>query len=146
MINSGMVCLLDAGEKDNIHPGNKKVVGERLAYLALSQTYGMKGIQFSGPVLKEMVMEGQLVNLTFDHAENGLTSFGKELENFEVAGKNKCFFPAKAFITKQGITLFSEFVDEPVAVRYGFKNFVTGDLFNTDGLPASSFRTDDWEK
>ncbi|HBL76762.1 MAG: 9-O-acetylesterase [Bacteroidetes bacterium GWF2_42_66] len=144
--NSGMVCLLDAGEKDNIHPGNKKVVGERLAYLSLSGTYGMKGIQFSGPVLKEMVIEGRLVNLTFDHAENGLTSFGKELENFEVAGKNKQFYPAKAFITKEGVTLFSELVAEPVAVRYAFKNFVTGDLYNTEGLPASSFRTDTWDK
>jgi sialate O-acetylesterase len=146
ILNSGMVCLLDAGEKDNIHPGNKKVVGERLAYLALSETYGMKGIQFSGPVLKEMVVEGRLVNLTFDYAENGLTSFGKELENFEVAGNNKLFYPAKAFITREGVTLFSERVPEPVAVRYAFKNFVTGDLFNTAGLPASSFRTDDWEK
>ncbi len=144
IINSGMVCLLDAGEKDNIHPGNKKVVGERLAYLALSETYGMKGIQFSGPVLEEMVIEGRLVNLTFDHAENGLTSFGKELENFEVAGKNKLFYPAKAFITREGITLFSEMVAEPVAVRYAFLDTAFASLFNKRGLPASSFRTDDW--
>lgn len=146
IINSGMVCLLDAGEKDNIHPGNKKVVGERLAYLALSKTYGIKGIQFSGPVLKEMAIDGRLVNLTFDHAENGLTSFDKELENFEVAGENRQFYPAKASITRQGITLFSASVEKPVAVRYAFKNFVTGDLYNTEGLPASSFRTDEWDR
>ncbi|MFA5535029.1 MAG: glycosyl hydrolase family 2, partial [Mariniphaga sp.] len=132
-------------EKTGIHPANKKVVGDRLSYLALAKTYGKNGFAFSGPVLKEMIVEGSLVKLTFDHAANGLTSFGKELENFEVAGGNKQFFPAKAYITGKGITLFSPEVENPVAVRYAFKNFVVGDLFNTEGLPASSFRTDDWK-
>ncbi|MDD4226972.1 MAG: sialate O-acetylesterase [Mariniphaga sp.] len=144
-VNFGMACILDAGEKTGIHPANKKVVGDRLSYLALAKTYGKNGFAFSGPVLKEMIVEGSLVKLTFDHAANGLTSFGKELENFEVAGGNKQFFPAKAYITGKGITLFSPEVENPVAVRYAFKNFVVGDLFNTEGLPASSFRTDDWK-
>jgi sialate O-acetylesterase len=87
------------------------------------------------------VAEG-VVKLTFDNAPMGLTSFGKELANFEVAGANKRFFPAKAFITNTGITVFTPLVSEPVAVRYAFKDFVVGDLFSTDGLPVSSFRTD----
>jgi len=91
-----------------------------------------------------MTISGSIVNLTFNNAVNGLTSYGKELSCFEVAGSNKSFYPAKAFITDTGITLFSPSVDEPVVVRYAFKDFIVGDLFNTEGLPASSFRTDDW--
>lgn len=143
--NMGMACIMDTGEKDNIHPADKKTAGDRLAYLALAKTYGMKGFASEGPVLKEMTVEGSMVKLTFDNAPNGLTSFGKELSNFEVAGANKRFYPATAFITYDGITLFSPVVGEPVAVRYAFKDFVPGDLFNIEGLPASSFRTDNWE-
>lgn len=144
--NVGMACLMDANERDCIHPANKKVIGGRLAYLALANTYGMGGFEYSGPVLKEMTVEGSLVKLTFDHAEKGLTTFGKELVNFKIAGKNKRFYPAKASISRDGISLFSPMVKEPVAVRYAFDDFVVGELFNTEGLPASSFRTDDWEK
>jgi sialate O-acetylesterase len=140
----GMASVMDAGEKDCIHPANKKVAGERLAYQALANTYGKKGIAFSGPVLKEMTVEGNMVKLTFDHTGNGLTTFGKELVNFKVAGENKRFYPAFAAITSTGITLFSPSVAKPVAVRYAFDDFVVGELFNNGGLPASSFRTDNW--
>lgn len=143
--NVGMTCLMDIGEKQIIHPANKEVGGERLAYLALAKTYGIKGIAYSGPVLKDMIIEGSIVKLTFDHAKHGLNTFGKELVNFKIAGKNKRFYPADASINWQGITLFSAYVKEPVAVRYAFDDFVVGELFNTEGLPASSFRTDDWE-
>ncbi len=141
----GMACVMDAGEENCIHPANKKVAGERLAFLALAKTYGLKGIEYSGPVLKEMKIEGSVIKLTFDHAKNGLTTFGKELTNFKIAGENKRFVPASAFITNQGITVFSPQVEKPVAVRYAFDDFLVGELFNTEGLPASSFRTDDWE-
>ncbi|NOY37283.1 MAG: sialate O-acetylesterase [Chlorobi bacterium] len=141
----GMACLMDIGEKTCIHPADKKTTGERLAYLALAKTYGKKGFEFSGPVLKEMTVEGNMVKLTFDHAENGLTTFGKELVNFRIAGENKRFYPATAIITRDGITLSSLHVEKPIAVRYAFDDFVVGELFNTEGFPASSFRTDDWE-
>jgi sialate O-acetylesterase len=141
----GMACVMDTGEKDCIHPANKKAAGDRLAYQALVKTYGRKGFACDGPVLKDMKVEGQVVKLTFSNAPNGLTSFGKTLSCFEVAGANKRYFPATAFITGQGITLMSPFVNEPVAVRYAFRDFVVGDLFNTEGIPASSFRTDEWE-
>jgi len=143
--NIGMACLMDVGEKHNIHPADKKSAGERLAFLALAKTYQMGGFEFSGPTLKEMAVEGSVVKLTFDHAEHGLTTFGKELVNFKVAGENKRFYPAKAFITRDGITLFSPSVEKPAAVRYAFEDFVIGELYNTEGLPASSFRTDEWE-
>ena len=143
--NTGMACIMDAGDKKSIHPSNKKVVGERLGYLALAKTYGQKGFEYSGPVFKEMTVEGQVVKLIFDHAKNGLTTFGKELENFKIAGENKHFVPAEAFIKGNEIVLFSPWVEKPVAVRYAFDDFVIGELFNTQGLPASSFRTDKFE-
>jgi sialate O-acetylesterase len=143
--NIGMACLIDVGEEHNIHPANKKAAGERLAYLALAQTYSQKGFEYSGPVLKDMTIEGPVVKLTFDHANKGLTTRGKELTNFTVAGENQRFVPAQASITRQGITVFSPNVANPVAVRFAFDNFVVGELFNIEGLPASSFRTDDWE-
>jgi sialate O-acetylesterase len=143
--NIGMASIMDTGEKDIIHPANKKAVGDRLAYQALVKTYGKKGYAADGPVLKEMKIEGSIVRLTFDNAVNGLVSLGKELSCFEVAGASKRFYPAKAFVTNLGITIFCPYVTEPVAVRYAFKDFIIGDLFNTEGLPASSFRSDNWE-
>lgn len=144
--NMGMASIMETGEKDNIHPANKKAAGDRLAFQALVKTYGKKGIACDGPVLKEMKVDGNEVKLTFDNAPNGIMSLGKELYCFEVAGANKRFYPAKAFVTNAGITLVSPSVAEPVAVRYAFKDFIIGDLFNTEGIPASSFRTDNWEQ
>jgi sialate O-acetylesterase len=144
--NIGMVSLMDAGEEFCIHPANKEVCGERLACLALAKTYGIDGVEYTGPVLREMTVEGSVVKLKFDHAANGLTTFGKELVNFKVAGEDKRFFPATAAITGEGITVVSpREVAKPVAIRYAFDDFVVGELFNTEGFPASSFRTDNWE-
>jgi len=109
----GMACIMDTGEKDNIHPADKKTAGDRLAYLALVKTYGKTGFACEGPVLKEMTIEGNQVRLAFDNAVNGLTSFGKELSCFEVAGSNRRFYPAVAFITGPGVTLFSPSVNAP---------------------------------
>jgi sialate O-acetylesterase len=142
--NIGMACIMDIGEKDCIHPAAKETGSKRMALLALSQTYGIKGIACQSPVLKEMKVTEGVVKLTFDNAPVGLTSYGKELSCFEVAGANKRFYPAKAFITGTGITLIAPLVPEPVAVRYAFKDYIVGDLFSTEGLPVSSFRTDDW--
>ncbi len=143
--NTGMACIMDIGEKNNIHPANKKAGGDRLAYLALANTYNIKGIVNQGPVLKDMQIMQSVVKLSFDFAPLRLTSFGKEVTSFEVAGANKRFYPAKAIINKNEILLSSPQVDQPIAVRYAFKDFIVGELFNTYGLPASSFRTDDWD-
>ncbi|MDP4284027.1 MAG: sialate O-acetylesterase [Bacteroidota bacterium] len=143
--NIGMACIMDIGEKDIIHPKHKETGSNRLAMLALEGTYGIKGITGQSPVLKEMNIDGEVVKLTFDHAPNGITSFGEKISCFEVAGANKRFFPAEANITGAGITLFSPQVSKPVAVRYAFQDFVVGNLFSTEGLPVSSFRTDEWE-
>lgn len=139
--NSGMVSLLDAGEKNTIHPSYKRVAGERLAYFALKETYGIEGIVCRGPEYKDMIIKDSLAELTFN--EN-LTSFGKEMELFELAGTDKVFYPAKAKIKGNRVILTSEKVLAPVAARYAFQNFVKGELYNLYGIPASSFRTDDW--
>jgi sialate O-acetylesterase len=145
---TGMVVTLDIGEQNVIHPAQKEAVGNRLAYWALAKDYNIQGIAFTGPVFKRMEKtKGDSLIVSFDYAELGLTTFGKPLTEFEIAGEDKVFYPAKVIFTKdrrESITVWNESIKNPVSVRYGFKNWVEGCLFNTQGLPASSFRTDDW--
>lgn len=142
--NSGMAVLLDVGDQATIHPSRKEPAGTRLAYLALAQTYGITGFDYASPLYKTMTIEGNRATIRFEHAENGLTAYNKPLQYFEIAGKDKRFYPAQAAISGSTIVVSSPLVKEPVAVRYAFNDFVTGDLFGTNGLPVSSFRTDDW--
>ncbi|MBC6109448.1 sialate O-acetylesterase [Pedobacter fastidiosus] len=142
--NSGMAVLMDLGEEKSIHPANKKPSGTRLAYLALAQTYGIKGFGYASPNYDSITIDKDKAIIKFQNVPNGLTSFGKELSLFEVAGADQKFYPAKATITGSSITITSTEVKAPVAVRYAFKDFVIGDLFGNDGLPVSSFRTDNW--
>ncbi|NEU07983.1 sialate O-acetylesterase [Flavihumibacter sp. R14] len=143
--NSGIVITLDLGSNQTIHPPEKKVVAERLAYIALAKTYGVMGLPFEGPEYKDMTVSGNKAVLTFEHADQGLYFKNTNSVNFEIAGADKVFHPAKATITAKGIQVESSSVKLPVAVRYAYKNFVVGDLYNNYGLPASSFRTDNWE-
>jgi len=139
-----MAVLMDIGEQATIHPSHKEPGGTRLAYLALAKTYGIKGFDYASPLYRDMTVNGNTVTIRFEHDENGLTSYNKPLQYFEVAGKDKMFHPAQAAISGSTIVLSSPLVKEPVAVRYAFKDFIVGDLFGTNGLPVSSFRTDDW--
>jgi sialate O-acetylesterase len=141
--NSGLAVLLDIGEEKSIHPSNKEVGGKRLAYLALSNAYGIKGIEAESPVFDSLFVKGDIATITFKSA-NGITSFGKPLTLFEIAGEDKKFYPAKAILSDGKINLSADEVKSPIAVRYAFKNFVVGDLFGIEGLPVSSFRTDNW--
>ncbi|MBS1601599.1 MAG: sialate O-acetylesterase [Bacteroidetes bacterium] len=142
--HSGMVVSMDAGEERTIHPANKTVISERLACWALADTYGWVGLPYESPVYKSMKVTGDTVTVAFDHSPNGLTSWGKPMEDFEVAGGDKKFYPAHARIVAHGVQLVSDSVKVPVAVRYAYKNWVVGDLYNTEGLPAAPFRTDSW--
>ncbi len=142
--NSGMAVLMDIGEEISIHPANKEVGGKRLALLALGKTYGLKGFGYASPAYDSINISGNMATIKFTDAPNGLTSFGKPLSNFEIAGADKVFRPAKAVISQGKVLVSSIDVKEPVAVRYAFKDFVIGDLFSTEGLPVSSFRTDNW--
>jgi sialate O-acetylesterase len=144
--NVAMASTMDVGEQNNIHPGNKEAIGKRLAYLALYQTYGFKGMNPYSPSYKAVTFKNDTATVTFDNVPLGLNAPNKELSLFEIAGEDKVFHPAKATIVKDVVIVKSEFVPKPVAVRYAFKNFVVGDLFGTNGLPVSSFRTDNWPR
>ncbi|GAB3529746.1 sialate O-acetylesterase [Pontibacter brevis] len=142
--NTGMVVVSDIGNNDDIHPRNKIDVGKRLANLALNKTYGKTERPASGPLFREMKVEGKKVRLFFDYAENGLVSKGKTLPNFEIAGEDQHFVKADARIEGNTVVVQAKSVKKPVAVRYEWSNTVEPNLFNKAGLPASSFRTDNW--
>ena len=145
--SSGMAVTMDIGNENCIHPAQKEQVGTRLAWLALSKTYGMKGIDAEGPVLEKMEVSGNKACLTFRTGREGLAPLGDTLTGFEIAGADRIFHPATARIRKGNgrLIVSSEAVAEPVAVRYAFHNYAEATLFNSSGIPASSFRTDDWE-
>lgn len=142
--NSGIAVIMDTGEKNSIHPANKKPAGERLAYWALAKNYGIEGFGYASPTYNAIEIKDSTIIVSFNNVENGLTSFGKELENFEIAGEDKIFYPATAKLRSKSVIVSAPEVKNPVAVRYAFKDFVVGDLFGTDGLPVSSFRSDNW--
>ncbi|MEJ7691856.1 sialate O-acetylesterase [Daejeonella sp.] len=141
--NSGMASAMDVGVENDIHFFDKTKPAERLAYLALAKTYGIQGIAYSGPVYKSMEIDGNKAILTFDFA-GYLTSYRRPLTLFEIAGEDKKFHPALATISAGRITVRSDAVSTPVAVRYAWREWVVGELYNNDNLPASSFRTDNW--
>jgi sialate O-acetylesterase len=143
--NAGMAVTMDLGESFTIHPPKKKEVGDRLFYLAMNKTYGFKTIDYSGPVYASHEVKSDSLIITFKHAEKGLYS-PKGLKSFEIAGEDQVFYPADASIlNKKYVLVKSGKVSKPLAVRYGWSNWVDGSLFDTSLLPASSFRTDDWD-
>jgi sialate O-acetylesterase len=142
--NSGMAVLMDIGEEFNIHPMDKATGSKRLAYMALAKTYMQKGFAAESPAYDSVSFANGIATIKFTNAPNGLSAFGKPLLQFEIAGANKIFRPAKAVVSGAVVTVSAPDVPAPVAVRYAFKDFVVGDLFSTEGFPVSSFRTDDW--
>ena len=150
--NSGLVTTSDLvlpQERYNIHPRQKKAVGQRLAALSLNKTYGMETFISSGPTFKELIIEGNEAFVGFDNLQLGLCS-NYMIEGFEVAGQDKVFYPAdKVWLRWQTnhVAVSSEKVKNPVAVRYCFKDFYTGNLLYGGGMiPAYPFRTDNWDE
>lgn len=143
---SAMITLMDVGDERTIHPMEKQTVGNRFAYMALERIYGKKGFIAAGPIYRSMKIAKNQVVLTFDNVGKGLTSFRLPLTDFEVAGEDQVFYPAKARFGKdmKTVVVSSSEVDVPIAVRYAFKDYVKGSLYNIYGIPASSFRTDNW--
>lgn len=142
--NSGIAVIMDIGVEKDVHPRNKQDVGKRLALVALAKTYGQKDIAYSGPMYKKMKVEGQKIRLYFDNIYGGLMATDGQLSDFIIAGADRKFVPAEAVIDGDTIVVSSPQVEKPAAVRYGWTNWVMGTLFNKEGLPASSFRTDNW--
>ena len=145
--HSGMATTHDVGEKVCIHPAKKKPVGDRLAYLALANDYGVKGLDVKAPMPTEMEFKEGAAFVAFECGEMGLGPINQELGCFELAGEDKVFHPAVAVVQKdrKSILVTSPEVPTPIAVRYGMKNWSKATLFNNFGIPASPFRSDDWE-
>ncbi len=147
--NTGMAVIIDIGEGADIHPKNKQDVGHRLAKIALANSYGKK-IEFSGPVLDSMKVEGDATRLSFSHADSKLKAIGGEgLRGFAIAGEDQVFHWAdEAWIDPETNTVVvrSAAVSKPVAVRYNWADNPNGNLYNGEELPAVPFRTDDWPK
>ena len=142
--NTGMAVIIDIGEADDIHPRNKQDVGKRLALWALGETYG-KELVYSGPLYKSMNVDGGSIILKFDHVGGGLVAKGgEELKGFSIAGADKKFVWAEAKIDGNKVVVSSDDIAEPVAVRYAWADNPVCNLYNTEELPASPFRTDEW--
>jgi sialate O-acetylesterase len=143
--NSGIAITMDIGDPISIHPPKKKEVADRLLYNALNQTYNFKNIDGASPVFDSLIVNDDGLLLNFKYAETGLYSFG-ELEGFEIAGADQVFYPAEAKIkNRKQVQVSGDQVPNPVAVRYAWRNWVIGTLYDSNLLPASSFRTDDWD-
>ena len=145
--NSAMAVTLDIGEEFQIHPSRKKEVGRRLALLAMAKTYGLTGFEYESPQYERMEIENDKAIIHFSNQFMGLTCYDKELTLFEIAGENKVFLKANAYIDQEkgAVVVSNHLVKEPKAVRYAFKDYVKAELFGTGGLPVSSFRTDNWD-
>jgi sialate O-acetylesterase len=141
--NTGQAVAIDIGETDNIHPKNKQEAGRRLALIALANIHG-KSCEFSGPVFENMTTEDSSLRLNFTHA-TGLNSKDKTIQGFEVAGGDRVFHLANARIDGETIVVSARRVKNPVALRYAWRNDPPCPLYNAAGLPASPFRSDDWE-
>jgi len=143
--NTRMAVLMDAGLKYGIHPRKKRQAGERLAILALANTYDIKGLpEFA--VYKEVAFQNDTTVVSFDRSKEWVyLEHGPTVsDNFEVAGADRVFHPAtKVWVSRNHVYVICDEVKRPVALRYAFKDWTEGDLMH-DGLPVSSFRTDNW--
>ena len=150
--NTGMAVTMDIGNPDNIHPGDKQDVGERLARWALAKDYG-KNVVVSGPLYKSMKViqgtpygeDGKII-LSFDYADGLVVKPRDGKNNFQIAGNDKVFFDADVKVQGNTLVVSSPNVKQPAAVRYCWDNIEKGTLFNKEGLPSPSFRTDNWEE
>lgn len=166
--NTGQAVLIDIGEEGDIHPRNKRDVGNRLAVIALAKTYGKKDVVFSGPVFDSMKIDGDKAIITFKYVDGGLVaqplpatyepkslepgktsplvlnSPGSELQGFAMCGEDKQWKWATAKIDKDTVIVTAEGISKPLAVRYAWAHNPTCNLYNKAGLPACPFRTDDF--
>lgn len=144
--NTGMVVISDlVDDVADIHPKFKKPVGDRLANLALTDTYGKSGIESHCPVYKSMNVEKNKIRISFEYVTKGLITKGGDATEFLVAGDDQKFYPANVKIDGNTVLVSAKEVKSPVAVRFGWSNGSIPNLFSSGGLPVSCFRTDDWK-
>lgn len=142
--NTGMAVTIDAGEWNDIHPLNKKTVGERLARAAENVAYGDLSVVPSGPIYQSAKIDGEKIEIAFKNTGAGLVAEdGEDLVQFAIAGADKKFVWAKAVIKGDKVLVWSDKIPSPLYVRYAWADNPDGaNLYNKEGLPASPFRTD----
>lgn len=145
--NSGIASTLDAGNYNFIHPVDKFTPAERLAWMALADTYGMTGFGSRSPQYESMEIKDGKIYINVTGASNGLCPMWTSLSGFEIAGADRKFYPAFAEVEEKTcrLAVSAKEVPEPVAVRYCYKNVPEPSVYNVPGLPLLPFRTDDWE-
>ncbi len=141
--NVGMAISSDLGS--GTHPVNKSGYGRRAATVALGMTYG-KPIEYYGPIYASHRVEGNKVRVKFTHTDGGLAArHADKLQGFAIAGSDQKFVWADAEIDGDSVVVSSPQIEKPAAVRYAWaRNHPWANLFNKRGLPALTFRTDDW--
>ena len=146
--HTGQATIYDIGDAYSIHPTNKQEVGRRLSLIALHKDYGRDSLVYSGPTFQNVSFKENTAVITMNTYGSQLTIHNKYgyLEGFSIAGEDRKFVWAKAFIDANGkIIVYNENIAEPVAVRYAWSNNPAANLFNAQGLPAIPFRTDSWK-
>ncbi len=139
--HTAMVVTHDIGEKDDIHPRNKLAVGQRLALAARKIAYG-ENIVFSGPIYQSHKISKDNVLVSFSHIGKGLIHTGETLKGFSLSADGENFIPAEAKIAGKQVIVWSTNISKPVAVRYAWADSPDGaNLYNKEGLPASSFKS-----
>jgi len=141
LANTAMAVTIDIGTPDNVHPSDKQTVGARLALAARAIAYG-EDVEYSGPMFRQVSAGDGSLRVWFDHAE-GLVAKGGTLEGFEIAGEDHHFVTATASIDGPSVLVTSPQVAHPKFVRYGWRNAPVVNLFNSAGLPASPFTSED---
>lgn len=137
----GVISAVDVGNQGSIHPRDKRPVGQRAALWALQRVYA-KNIRGTGPVIKKVDFASGKAVVTIGGDRDGLML--KTPGGFELAGEDRNFVTAKAEIKGEAVEVSAPGVEKPVALRYAFLNFPECTLYNSAGLPALPFRTDDW--
>ena len=137
-----MAVSSDLGAPYNVHPTQKKAVGERLALQALKHDYGFDGIVAFGPVPVSAKAGKGTVTLSFDNAEGLKSADGEALRTFEVAEFEGLYYPAEAAVDGDRVVVKCSEVANPRYVRYGWVPYSTANLVNGAGLPASTFKTE----
>ncbi|MCE9544041.1 MAG: sialate O-acetylesterase [Planctomycetia bacterium] len=143
--HTGMAVINDIGNFGNIHPGNKQDVGSRLARWALNRTYGKKDVVASGPLFKSATVDGDKVRVAFAYAGGLKSRDSKPLTEFEIAGADGKYVPAKATIDGETVIVTADAVKEPASVRLGWRPNANPNLVIGAGLPTGSFRSKDWK-
>ncbi len=144
--NTGIVVTTDAGDCNDIHPSKKEIVATRLANWALSKQYDAKGLYYKSGELKSISIKNNKVKLRFKFHKNDYFINSNNVDGFTVASDDKIFYPAQVSFSKnkKSLIIYSEKVNKPVAVRYGFEDCFVNNLKTKSTLPISTFRTDNW--